>query len=66
MREDVTVDPLQNELAVAIDGHDKGIVDQPVTMRADGAYFCVRKKLAGNDLLKGHAGKVNVIDRSDD
>jgi len=54
MREDMTVDPLQDDLAAAIDGNDKSIVDQPVTMRADGADFCVRKELAGNVLLKGH------------
>jgi hypothetical protein len=57
MREDVTVDPLQDDPAAAIDGNDKSIVDQPVTMRADGADFYVRKELAGDVLFKRHDGE---------
>ena len=46
-----------DDLAAAGDGDDKSIVDQSVTMRADGADFSVRNELAGNVLLKRHDRK---------
>ncbi|GAB4514235.1 MAG: hypothetical protein Tsb0026_19470 [Sulfuricaulis sp.] len=52
MREDMTVDPLQDDLGTGIGGYDKSIVDQSLPVWADGADFSVQDELAGDILLK--------------
>jgi len=59
---DVSINPLQDDLAAGIGGHDKSIVYQSLPMRVDGADFSVQDKLAGNVLLMGHDGKAMFSD----
>lgn len=54
MREDVTINPLQNDLAAGIGGDEKSIVDQSLPMRLDDADFSLQNELAGNVLFNNH------------
>ena len=56
MREDVAVNPLQNDLAAGIGSDEKSIIDQSLPMRLDGADISTRNELAGNVLFNGHGG----------
>lgn len=62
MREDVTVDSLQDDLATAIGGYDEGIIDQPLPMRVDSADYFVRDELTGDTMCEGHADKGGRFD----
>ncbi len=54
VREDVAVNPLQDDPAAGIGGRDKSIVNQSVAVRMNGADLPVQNEFVGDVLLKGH------------